>query len=126
MGAGYWLTEKLNYDGQTGELVTNRTWTYKVPGAKDIPIDFRIKFLQGINNDGIFGSKATGEPALCMSVVVVFALRQAIDAVHFDNGNPNEWYRLGIQLIQNMTLISKRFTCFSMHFRFGKYARRSF
>ncbi|XP_055319493.1 uncharacterized protein LOC129577062 [Sitodiplosis mosellana] len=95
MGVGYWLTEKLEYDQRTGELVTNRTWTYKVPGAKDIPIDFRIKFLQNVNNDGILRSKATGEPALTLSVVTMFALRHAIDAMREDSGNSNKWYRLG-------------------------------
>lgn len=96
MGLGYWLTEKLDYNRQTGELVTNRTWTYKVPGAKDIPIDFRIKFLQNVNNDGIFGSKATGEPAFNLSVVSIFALRHAIDAIRADNENTKKWYHLGM------------------------------
>lgn len=95
MGIGYWLTEKLIYDGQTGELLTNRTWTYKVPGAKDIPIDFRIKFLQNVNNEGVFGSKATGEPAFTLACSVVFALRHAIDSVRSDNGTAQKWYRLG-------------------------------
>lgn len=45
-GLGYWLTEKLVYDRQTGELKTFDTWEYHVPGAKDIPIDFRIKLFQ--------------------------------------------------------------------------------
>lgn len=95
MGIGYWLTEKLIYDGQTGELLTNRTWTYKVPGAKDIPIDFRIKFLQNVNNEGIFGSKSTGEPAFTLAIVVVFALRHAINSIRMDNGTLQKWYRLG-------------------------------
>lgn len=95
MGVGYWLTEELDYDQQTGALLTNRTWTYKVPGAKDIPIDFRIKFLQNINNEGIFSSKATGEPAFTLSVVTIFALRHAIDSIRDDNGITKKWYRLG-------------------------------
>lgn len=96
MGVGYWLTEKLIYDGQTGELLTNRTWSYKVPGAKDIPIDFRVKFLQNVNNEGVLGSKSTGEPALTLSIVVMFALRHAIDSVRLDNGLRGTWYQLGI------------------------------
>lgn len=106
MGIGYWLTEKLIYDGQTGELVTNRTWTYKVPGAKDIPIDFRVKFLQNVNSEGVFGSKTTGEPAFTLAVVVIFALRHAIDSVRADSGNKEKWYRLGMCAVL-MTLNEK-------------------
>lgn len=37
---------------------------------------------------------ATGEPPLCMSVSVFFALRNAIDAARKDAGD-DEWYRMG-------------------------------
>jgi xanthine dehydrogenase/oxidase len=50
MGLGIWLTENLIYDPKTAELLTNRSWNYKPPGAKDIPIDFRIKLLQKSHN----------------------------------------------------------------------------
>lgn len=54
MGVGYWLTEKLVFNRQTGELLTNRTWNYKPPGVKDIPIDFRITLLQNSPNPAGF------------------------------------------------------------------------
>ncbi len=58
MGIGYWLTESVMFGKEKGELLTNRTWTYKPPGAKDIPVDFRIKFLKNSsNNSGVFRSK---------------------------------------------------------------------
>ena len=38
---------------------------------------------------------ATGEHPLCMSVSVLFAIRNAIDAAREDAGNM-EWYQLGI------------------------------
>ena len=58
MGVGYWLMEQLIYDRTTGELLTNRTWTYKPPGAKDIPVDFRISFVKGSSNkNGVLRSK---------------------------------------------------------------------
>ncbi|CAD7078511.1 unnamed protein product [Hermetia illucens] len=94
-GLGYWLTEKLVYDRQTGELMTFNTWEYKVPGAKDIPIDFRIKLIQERPNPhGFLRSKTTGEMGICMSISSVFALRHALNSARKDAGI-NEWYELG-------------------------------
>jgi len=96
MGLGYWLTESLIYDRITGQLLTNRTWNYKPPGAKDIPIDFRIALLQkSANPAGFMRSKATGEPAVCLAVSSIFALQQAIQSARKDAGLKREWVRLG-------------------------------
>ncbi|XP_031619418.1 xanthine dehydrogenase-like isoform X2 [Contarinia nasturtii] len=98
MGLGYWLTEKYVYNRLTGQLVTNRTWNYKVPGAKDIPIDFRVKFIETENTNnrvGVLRSKATGEPAVALSHVVVCALRHALQSVLKDNGQADQFLPLG-------------------------------
>ncbi|EDW80734.1 uncharacterized protein Dwil_GK11684 [Drosophila willistoni] len=96
MGLGYYLTELLVYDRQTGRILTNRTWNYHPPGAKDIPIDFRIELLQKSPNPvGFMRSKATGEPALCLAVGVLFAIQHAIQSARQDQNLPREWVRLG-------------------------------
>ena len=57
MGMGYWTSEQIVYT-EEGEILTNRTWTYKPPGAKDIPIDFRVKFPKNNPNPvGVLKSK---------------------------------------------------------------------
>lgn len=58
MGLGYWTSEKLVYDKSNGKLLTDRTWTYKPPGIKDIPADMRIYFRRNARNQfGVLQSK---------------------------------------------------------------------
>ncbi|XP_039757164.1 indole-3-acetaldehyde oxidase-like isoform X3 [Pararge aegeria] len=92
MGLGLWTSERLIYDS-SGRLLTNRTWTYKPPGACDIPVDFRVSFKRNsLNNNGVLRSKATGEPALVLAVVVTHALHEAIAEARKEYGhNDTEW-----------------------------------
>lgn len=69
MGLGYWLTENLAYDRQTGELLTNRTWTYKPPGAKDIPVDFRVRFMANKPNE-LFALRSKGIFRIYSSIIL--------------------------------------------------------
>ncbi|XP_037970324.2 xanthine dehydrogenase 1 [Plutella xylostella] len=96
MGMGYWTTEHLIYDSQTGELLTDRTWYYHVPQAKDIPLDFRVQLLRNSNNPvGVLGARVVGEPATCVAIVVGFALHDAIAASREDTGYPrNKWFNV--------------------------------
>ncbi|KAF5294779.1 hypothetical protein FQA39_LY00263 [Lamprigera yunnana] len=93
MGVGYWTSEKIVF-GPEGELLTNRTWNYKPPGAKDIPIDFRVNFPKNNPNpQGVFNSKATAEPPLNMSCVVAFAIRNAVASARLESDNTaTRWY----------------------------------
>ncbi|KAH8358794.1 hypothetical protein KR093_002517 [Drosophila rubida] len=107
MGLGYYLTELLRYDRQTGRLLTNRTWNYHPPGAKDIPIDFRIELLQKSPNPvGFLRSKAIGEPPFCLAVGVLFALQHAIQSAREDAGLPREWVRLGAPTTPETVVLS--------------------
>ncbi|XP_047028071.1 indole-3-acetaldehyde oxidase-like [Helicoverpa zea] len=91
MGLGLWTSEKLVFEESTGRLLTDRTWTYKPPGAKDIPVDFRIMFRRNSTNAaGVLRSKATGEPALVLAVVVTHALHDAIEEARIEFGYPDQ------------------------------------
>ncbi|XP_052749009.1 uncharacterized protein LOC113513039 [Galleria mellonella] len=95
MGAGYWTHEHIIYDDKTGELLTDRTWYYHVPHAKDIPIDFRVQVRRNSYNPlGTLGAKGVSEPPMCLSISVAFALREAIAASRKDSGYPNEWFNV--------------------------------
>ena len=85
MGMGFWLTEKIKYDPETGALLTNGTWEYKPPASKDIPVDMRVTFLNNNPNPlGVLGSKCVGEPPLCLTSSVLFAVKRAIEAARSD------------------------------------------
>lgn len=66
MGLGLWTSEQIKYDQLTGKLLTDRTWTYKPPGARDIPEDFRVKFRPNSSNPaGVLRSKGKYWTKLC-------------------------------------------------------------
>lgn len=92
MGLGFWLLEKVRYNPETGKLLTNGTWEYKPPMSKDIPIDFRITFLNNNPNvSGTLGSKCVGEPPLCLTPSVAFAVKRAIEAARSEI-NQNDYF----------------------------------
>nr|XP_049700113.1 uncharacterized protein LOC110380991 isoform X1 [Helicoverpa armigera] len=94
MGVGYWTCEHLVYSPK-GELLTDRSWNYHVPLARDIPQDWRVYFRKNsYSADSVFGSKCIGEPPICMAVVVAFALREAITAARLESGIPTtQWFQ---------------------------------
>ncbi|XP_041981596.1 xanthine dehydrogenase/oxidase-like [Aricia agestis] len=94
MGVGYWTCEEMVYDPPTGEVLTDRTWDYHVPQARDIPEDFRVYFRKGsFGTPKALGAKVVGEPATCMGVGIALALREAITAARTDSGiSSRVWY----------------------------------
>ncbi|KAJ8955360.1 hypothetical protein NQ318_003457 [Aromia moschata] len=93
MGQGYFTSEQI-VTGEEGEVLTNRTWNYKPPGAKDIPINFHVKFPRNNPNPvGVLKSKAVGEPPFCLSVSIPLAIRQAVASVREEvDKNASKWY----------------------------------
>uniref|UniRef100_A0A182QBX0 Indole-3-acetaldehyde oxidase n=1 Tax=Anopheles farauti TaxID=69004 RepID=A0A182QBX0_9DIPT len=96
MALGLHVLEELRYDRGTGALTNYRTWNYKPPSARDIPIDMRVRLLQKSSNPaGVLRSKTTGEPAYNLGITVQCALRYALTTARRDAGLPNEWLELG-------------------------------
>ncbi|KAJ8736260.1 hypothetical protein PYW08_006916 [Mythimna loreyi] len=96
-GTSLWMMENTVYNKYTGELYSDRTWTYKILGAKDIPFDFRVYFRRKRPNPvGILGSKAVGEPPCALAHVVVESLRDAILASRKDSGYDSNYVCLKV------------------------------
>ncbi|ODN05821.1 Indole-3-acetaldehyde oxidase [Orchesella cincta] len=92
MGQGFWTTEKIIHDEETGKLLTSGTWDYKPPECKDVPEDFRITLLRNTPNPhGVLRSKATGEPSVDSAFAVILAMRNAIAAARADIG-VTDWF----------------------------------
>jgi xanthine dehydrogenase large subunit len=78
-GAG-WLTSEELWWNTRGELKTHAPSTYKIPTARDWPLDARVQLLEHSPNveDTIYRSKAVGEPPLMLGMAVFHALRDAV------------------------------------------------
>ncbi|XP_047997895.1 indole-3-acetaldehyde oxidase-like isoform X2 [Leguminivora glycinivorella] len=96
MGLGYWTTEHMVYDQESGEVLSDRPWNYHVPQARDIPQDFRVYFKdKSYSEKRTLGAKSIGEPPMCISVVVPLAIREAIASARCDAGKAlNEWFQI--------------------------------
>ncbi|RIB14481.1 molybdopterin binding aldehyde oxidase/xanthine dehydrogenase [Gigaspora rosea] len=82
-GVGWCTNEQLLYF-PNGNLYTTGPDQYAIPGARDIPQDFRIYTYEGAkssNIKSIHSSKGIGEPPLLLGCTAFFAIREAIKAV---------------------------------------------
>ena len=75
-----WVTSEELWWNQSGELKTHAPSTYKIPTARDWPVDARIALLEDVPNreDTIHRSKAVGEPPFMLAIAVFHALRDAV------------------------------------------------
>ena len=111
-GYGNILSEELDYNPTTGQLITDGTWEYKPPSSQDIqkktnhkkkeliccifldifldiPIDYRVTILRNAPNPyGVLSSKATGEPPLVSSCAVLLAVKDAIENARYIYPSP--------------------------------------
>ncbi len=87
-GMGWVTGEEMKYDDK-GNLLNYSPDTYKIPGVRDIPHDFRVKLLENCPNyNTIRRSKAVGEPPFVLGLSVWFAVKYAIAAVCEHNVAP--------------------------------------
>jgi xanthine dehydrogenase large subunit len=74
-----WLTSEELWWNAKGELQTHAPSTYKIPTARDWPLEAHIRFLDADNcEDTIHRSKAVGEPPLMLAISAFHAIRDAV------------------------------------------------
>ncbi|KAK3874524.1 hypothetical protein Pcinc_020543 [Petrolisthes cinctipes] len=94
-GLGLVLTEKVKFNSNTGQKLSNGTWEYKVMSALDIPVDLRVTLLPNSYNDsGVLRAKAVGEPPLVMAYCAAMAVRKAITAALTHTQQHTTWFQI--------------------------------
>jgi len=92
MGLGYFFSEQLKYDSDSGANLSASILDYHLPVSKDIPVDFRVTLLKNAYNPlGIMGSKAVAEPPLCSCVSLFLALKHAVEAARAETQNTDNF-----------------------------------
>ncbi|CAH8390733.1 unnamed protein product [Eruca vesicaria subsp. sativa] len=77
-GLGFFMLEEYITDSE-GRLLTDSTWTYKIPTVDTIPRQFNVEILNsGRHEKRVLSSKASGEPPLLLAASVHCATREAI------------------------------------------------
>lgn len=91
-GVGLFTMEEslwLRGGPMAGNLFTRGPGAYKIPGFRDIPQDFRVSLLKGVEWEDlrtIQRSRGVGEPPLFMGSAVFFAIRDALVAARREYG----------------------------------------
>ncbi|KAJ3223049.1 hypothetical protein HK099_001576 [Clydaea vesicula] len=86
-GQGWCTIEEPLISASSGVLLTRGPGLYKIPGFRDIPVDFRVRLIKGSRNSrAIHSSKAVGEPPFFLGASVFFAIREAIKDARKENG----------------------------------------
>ncbi|OIT29691.1 PREDICTED: abscisic-aldehyde oxidase-like [Nicotiana attenuata] len=79
-GIGFFMHEEY-LTNDDGLMVSNSTWTYKIPTIYTIPQNFNVHLVNsGHHEKRILSSKASGEPPLLLAASVHCATRAAVKA----------------------------------------------
>jgi len=85
-GYGLFVLEEQKYS-PTGYLYNRGPGAYKIPSFSNIPIEFNVTLLKDAPNPkAVYSSKGIGEPPLCLSLSVFFAIKEAIQAERKEAG----------------------------------------
>lgn len=76
-GMGWVTTECLSY-GDDGTLLSHSPTTYKIPNIQDTPEVFNVDWIDFDNDINVAGTKAVGEPPLCLGLAVWCAVKYAL------------------------------------------------
>ncbi|KAB2615213.1 abscisic-aldehyde oxidase [Pyrus ussuriensis x Pyrus communis] len=77
-GIGFFMLEEY-LENSDGLVISEGTWTYKIPTVDTIPKQFNVEVLNsGHHKKRVLSSKASGEPPLLLAVSVHCATRAAI------------------------------------------------
>jgi xanthine dehydrogenase large subunit len=80
-GLGWCTNEEIKHDDK-GKLLSYSPDTYKIPGVRDIPDDFRVELMKNVPNPNVIRkSKAIGEPPFMHAFSVWLAIKDAVAAV---------------------------------------------
>ncbi|KAJ3009322.1 hypothetical protein HKX48_008030 [Thoreauomyces humboldtii] len=100
-GMGWSTLEEPLVSPHNGFVITRGPGSYKIPAFRDIPVDFRVRFLDNVRNKrAIHSSKAVGEPPLFLGAVVFFAIRDAVKSARrqhkgtLESGEREGWFRM--------------------------------
>ncbi|KAM3303270.1 abscisic-aldehyde oxidase isoform X1 [Capsicum chacoense] len=79
-GIGFFMNEEY-LTNEDELMVSNSTWTYKIPTIDTIPKNFNVQVLNsGHHEKRVLSSKTSGEPPLLLAVSVHCATRAAVKA----------------------------------------------
>ncbi|KAM7259417.1 hypothetical protein ACFE04_015158 [Oxalis oulophora] len=77
-GIGFFMLEEY-LENSDGLVVSDGTWTYKIPTMDTIPKQFNVEILNsGDHQNRVLSSKASGEPPLLLAASVHCATRDAV------------------------------------------------
>ncbi|MEO8447164.1 MAG: molybdopterin cofactor-binding domain-containing protein [bacterium] len=99
-GLGWMTIEEIIYN-KDGKLLSDLLSTYKVPDMHFAPKNMEIIFLEEPNPEGIFNSKAIGEPPLMYGIGVYFAIMNAVKAF-----NPNKEFKFSAPITPEKVLMN--------------------